>query len=65
MDADGLYHYEVEDYIDFERYGNDQMILEEGMLVEGGYISYCGGVPLEKLMGGQDAPEQGMEMGGM
>jgi hypothetical protein len=65
MDADNLYQQEIEDYIDFERYGDDQMLLEKGEFVEGGYISYCGGVPLEKLMGGQDVSEQGMEMGGM
>jgi hypothetical protein len=65
MDADGLYQHEIEDYIDFERYGDDQMRLEEGMFVDGGYVSYCGGIPLERLMGGQDAPDQGMTMGGM
>jgi hypothetical protein len=35
------------------------------MLVEGGYISYCGGVSMGEMMGGQDTPEQGMTMGGM
>jgi hypothetical protein len=65
MDADGLYNYEIEDYINFEGWAEDRMQEEDGRFLESGYVCYHGGSDVQELFRGHNAPEQGMTMGGM
>lgn len=62
-------HYELdedlEEYIDFKRYGEQRIAGECGQFTENGYISYRGFISIEEVMAGVGTERMDMEMGGM
>lgn len=50
------YDADLENYIDFESYGQDRMRWQEGQFTELGYVGYCGNESLKMLMA--DKPQQ-------
>ena len=59
------YDPELDDYYDFEGYGEMRLQNEEGTFLDRGYISYRGEAPMETVFSEQEMPPgQGMAMGG-
>ncbi|MBP3509292.1 antirestriction protein ArdA [Oscillibacter sp.] len=58
------YDENLDEFYDYEKYGQQRMSRESGMFTEAGYISYHGTLSLEELM--MEGPtEQGFQMGGL
>ena len=55
---------ELEEFYDYEKYGQLRLDREDGEFVAGGYIVYEGAIPLDELMKG-DPVEQDVQMGGL
>ena len=59
----------LEEFYNYEKYGEERITHEEGRFVEQGYVSYHGSMPLEDLMRDDPAEteqeERGIQMGGM
>lgn len=59
----------LEEFYDYEKYGQQRMEQESGMFTDRGYVSYHGTMSLEELMMEDPAEayqeEQGFQMGGM
>ena len=58
------YDKNLDEFYDYEKYGQQRMSRESGMFTEAGYISYHGTLSLEELMM-EDPAEQGFQMGGL
>lgn len=58
------YDENLDEFYDYEKYGQQRMSRENGMFTEAGYISYHGTLSLEELMM-EDPTEQGFQMGGL
>ena len=58
------YDENLDEFYDYEKYGQQRMSRESGMFTEAGYISYHGTLSLEELMM-EDPAEQGFQMGGL
>ena len=58
------YDENLDEFYDYEKYGQQRMSRESGMFTEAGYISYHGALSLEELMM-EDPAEQGFQMGGL
>ena len=58
------YDENLDEFYDYEKYGQQRMSREAGMFTEAGYISYHGTLSLEELMM-EDPAEQGFQMGGL
>lgn len=58
------YDENLNEFYDYEKYGQQRMSREAGMFTEAGYISYHGVLSLEELMM-EDPAEQGFQMGGL
>ena len=54
----------LDDFYNYEKYGEERMTHEEGRFVEQGYVSYHGGMALDELMR-DDPAEMGQQMGGL
>ena len=67
------YDAELNEFYDFDKYGKWRLENECGTFLDSGYLSYRGFVSLEEVMAGvscermdmEEAPDQGMTMGGM
>lgn len=58
------YDENLDEFYDYEKYGQQRMSRESGMFTEAGYISYHGTLSLEELMM-EESTEQGFQMGGL
>ena len=58
------YDENLDEFYDYEKYGQQRMSRESGMFTEAGYISYHGTLSLEELMM-EEPTEQGFQMGGL
>ena len=63
------YDHNLDEFYDYERYGQQRMDKQSGMFTDRGYISYHGTMSLEELMMEDPAQthqqEQGFQMGGL
>lgn len=60
----------LEEYVDFQKYGEDHIRAEHGVFTDRGYLAYHGTSPLvEEILArtiqAEQTPEQGQQMGGM
>lgn len=68
IEQSGHFEYDpnLDEYYDFEKYGNDHIVRQEGQFSELGYVSYHGTLSFDELMMEDPAEQsQGMQMGGM
>ena len=61
--------FELQNYVDYERYGQDQLEMEDGVFIEAGYLAYLGSDPeIEEIMSRtmqEEQPVFDQQMGGM
>ena len=53
----------LEDFYDYEKYGQSRVESEEGQFLAGGYVRFMGNISMEELM--MEPPSPGQEQGGM
>ncbi len=58
-----LYDPELEDFYDYEKYGESRVESEEGQFLAGGYVRFKGDISMEELL--MEPPSPGPEHGGM